>query len=627
MGKLEQALENCLTMLANSQATLEDCLASYPEHADELRRLLTTVGYLEQSRAVQPSPMFKARTRAKLIAYASTHPPGRMAGRWAHTLLLQLGLVFGRAFNLALSIAAILLLFLMTGTVLAQMALPGDGLYGWRLASERVWRTLHPNPVTANITLAERHARDLTRVAGDPQAEQRALQDYQQLLAELERNNSPISQETISQSLIEQKASLDEADLDVPELDQLLAVVDRQEAELWLENKVVAVDAGRVTYSLTITNHGPTSPVTATIINVFSPTQTLVSASEPGCAASSEGVLTCTVTNVSTTTPHKLTLTTAIPLCYSGVVTNTATVTGTDNIINTNPDNQAVVEQPITLPFPGSAWIVYVQSNDQRHDLVGTVTSTAPPLTANLQAHAAAPAWSPDGGKLAFFGEEGISELGGVYEQGNGVWVMDIVNGQGQNPRLIVAQAHVKNMVWSSDGTKLAFEVGPPDRTHEIMVVDPRDGHQISRYSGQQPAWSPDSQKIVFKGCVDGCGLWQVNFDGSGAEQLTFGDSDSYPAWSPTGQFLVFTSARDGNWDLCRLQRADDQLVRLTDRPGTDITPVFGPCGQNIYVRTDHYGGWRITVMRLDGSDETTIVEGVGATEEWGLARPAIYQP
>ena len=89
---------------------------------------------------------------------------------------------------------------------------------------------------------------------------------------------------------------------------------------------------------------------------------------------------------------------------------------------------------------------------------------------------------------------------------------------------------------------------------------------------------------------------------------------------------MAFTSDKEeGNWEIYLLTLADNQLSRLTNRPGTDITPIFGPCGQEIYLRTDHYGGWRITVMKLDGSDETTIVEGVGATDDWGLARPAIH--
>jgi TolB protein len=262
-----------------------------------------------------------------------------------------------------------------------------------------------------------------------------------------------------------------------------------------------------------------------------------------------------------------------------------------------------------------------VQSNGQTHHL-GMVTSAGQVLNYELHLHAAAPAWSPDGTKIAFFGEPGISTLGGIYELGTGVWIID---DQGKNSTQIVQIDHVKNIAWSPDGTKLAFEFGQPGMTHEIRVVDSRDGQQISNFSGEQPGWSPDSQKLGIKACLPDCGLWQVNFDGSGRQQITFHKTDSYPAWSPDDQYLAFTSEQDGDWEVYLIRLADGDLQPLTDRPGTDTTPVFGPDSQEVYLRTDAFGGWRITVMTLDGRNERLVKEGVGPSDDWGLARPAVH--
>jgi hypothetical protein len=68
----------------------------------------------------------------------------------------------------------------------------------------------------------------------------------------------------------------------------------------------------------------------------------------------------------------------------------------------------------------------------------------------------------------------------------------------------------------------------------------------------------------------------------------------------------------------------DGEPERLTNRPASDVTPVFGRDGR-IYLRTDYYGGWRITAINLDGTGEETVVEGVGSSDDWGLARPAVY--
>lgn len=625
MSRLEQVLEDCLDQLINGEATLEDCLALYPEHAAELRRLWATAGKLEQGRQVQPSPIFRARARPRLRAHMNAHPRGRPARWWRNLLFSRLPLVFGRALSVASTLAVMLCLFLATGTVLAQMARPGDALYSWRTASEQVWRTFHPDKLEANLTLANRHARDLTDVAGDPEAEQLAVQDYERTLAELSSYTNPDTQDIISEALIEQKDNLDRADLAVPALEELLTRVSVAEIDFSLDNHATVTDEGFITYRLVITNHRPGDPVTATLVSALSPAEALVSLSGAGCGEAQQGVMTCTVRSVSTEALHELTVTAAIQPCYAGFIRHTALVTGTTGIVNVNPNYQAVAESEITLPFPGSARVVYVQSDGRSHRL-DLITPTGERLKDELHRRAAAPAWSPDGTTLAFFGEEGISELGGEYSAGNGVWLMDIVNNQGQNPRQLVSQDHLKSLAWSPDGSKLAFEVGEPGMPHhEVAVVNAEDGQPMSRFSGEHPAWSRDGQKLVIKACLPGCGLWQVNLDGSGGEQLTFDSSDSYPTWSPTGQEVAFASRRDGDWEIYRLRLAGNELIRVTDRPGTDTTPVFGACGQELYVRTDIHGSWWITVMRLDGSDERKVQEGVGPSDEWGLARPAIY--
>jgi TolB protein len=350
----------------------------------------------------------------------------------------------------------------------------------------------------------------------------------------------------------------------------------------------------------------------------------LVSASQAACGAAANGVLSCPIDSLTTEQPYNLLLTTSVDRCYAGVISNTTTVRVADNLVNTNAADSSVARQTLAAPYPRYAQVVYVQSNGSTHSL-GLSDSDNRLITDNLHLRAAAPAWSPDGTRLAFFGEEGISEFGGVYQGGNGVWMIDIRNGEAQNPRLLVAQDHVKNIAWSPDGTKLAFEVGPPSISPEIMVVDARSGESLSRFTGEQPAWSLDNEKLVVKACLSKCGLWLVDLQGRPERQLTFDDGDSYPAWSPTGQYLAFSSRRDGDWEIYLLRLADNTLQRLTHRPGSDTTPVFGPCGENIYLRTDAYGSWWLTVMKLDGSDERKILEGVGPSEDWGLARPAVY--
>jgi WD40 repeat protein len=561
------------------------------------------------------------------------HPRTQPAKWWTGLSSFPFRFAFGRAFNLAFGIAAVVTLFLTTGTVLAQSALPGNALYGWKIASEEVLRTFHPDPLAVDLMVAKRRIYDLTQVMGNPEAEELARQEYGESLARLLAYTTPVAQEAISVALVEQKADLEQAHIVVPELEQLLDTFDEEQSvpddahpiNLWLDYKPVTVEAGLITYRLTLDNRSPFNPITTTLVSQLSPAESLVSVEGADCHLSNEGRLTCAMDHLAQDTPRELIMTTTVDPCYAGTVTNIITVAGTEHIINAGSDNRMIIESNVSPSFPASAKVAYIQSDNRNHNL-GLVTSGAGLLNDDLHTRAAAPAWSPDGSKLAFFGVEGISELGGIYNRGNGVWLMDVIGVQGRNLRQLVAQDHIKNIAWSPDGRRLAFEVGPPGLPHEVIVIDARNGQEFSRFPGEQPAWSPNSQKLVIKNCGPQCGLWQVDLDGSDGEQLTFDGTDSYPNWSSDGQYLVFTSqTRHNNWEIYRLHLADNEIVRLTNRPGTDTTPVFGPCGQEIYLRTDQYKSWWITVMKLDGSDEYKIKEDVGPTDDWGLARPAIH--
>ncbi|NJN98516.1 MAG: hypothetical protein HC875_32720 [Anaerolineales bacterium] len=581
------------------------------------------VTLLERGQEVRPTATFKSRTRAELMAHMRTHP--RQAQPGLRTVLFPRGFGFalGQTFNAASGLAAIVVLVLGTITVLAQTALPGDALYRWKVGSEQVWRAVHLDPFETDLLLADRRVGELTSVAGNPEAEDIARQEYQESLATLiSEYPTADSQAAISAALQEQQNNLAEVGVSVPELDRLLTSLSAREARLLLDNQVTAIGSSLITYTLTITNAGPASPISATLISQLSPLEKLVSVSDVACTSPTGETVACTLDNLTTNRARSLSLTTAIDPCYTGTLTQTTTVNGPEHIITT-ANNQAAAVSTITAPYPRPAQIVFVQSRTVEHDL-SLMASDNRILNTDLHGRAAAPAWSPDGTMLAFSGQSGISELGGIYGQGSGVWLVDVVNTQARNPRQLVAQDHVNNIAWSPDGTRLAFEVAAPGLHREIRVVNAGDGQEVGRFPGEQPAWYPDSRRLIIKICAPDCGLWQVNLQGGGGQQITSGDTDSYPIWSPGGDYLAFSSRRDGNWEIYLLRSADGGLLRLTHRPETDTTPVFDSCGQNVYLRTDAFGSWWITVMKLDGSDERKIQADVGPSEDWGLARPAV---
>jgi TolB protein len=265
-------------------------------------------------------------------------------------------------------------------------------------------------------------------------------------------------------------------------------------------------------------------------------------------------------------------------------------------------------------PTPRPATIVYVQSSGTTHSL-GLVSSGGSLLNADLHQRASAPTWDPANQRVAFYGEPGIA-------QGTGVWIINVPSGE---LKLLYAVDHIHNMSWSPDGSKLALEVGPPGVTHQIFVLDAETGMELSRFAGEQPTWGPKGQELVIKSCAPECGLWRVGFDGTSGRLLTPGSTDSYPTWSPDGQTIVYTSrAQTGDWEIYRLDLDSTTPVNLTNRAGSDTTPIFSPDGREIYFRTDAYGAWRVMAMALDGTNVRLVQDDVGASEDWGLARPAV---
>ncbi len=149
--ELELALDDCLQRLSTRKASLAQCLARYPQFAAELRPMLEAALELQRGKEVRPSGAVRDRTRAKLLKHIEAHP---QQPRKIRTLP-----------RLAFMIVVLACALLAAGTGAAQAAMPGQPLYGLKLSSERAWRAANPNPVAADLFLANRHAEELVEVA------------------------------------------------------------------------------------------------------------------------------------------------------------------------------------------------------------------------------------------------------------------------------------------------------------------------------------------------------------------------------------------------------------------------------------------------------------------------------
>ena len=99
------------------------------------------------------------------------------------------------------------------------------------------------------------------------------------------------------------------------------------------------------------------------------------------------------------------------------------------------------------------------------------------------------------------------------------------------------------HVVWSPDGTKIAFDIAWSGNNEEgsdihVMKADGSDLVNLTDRPGDDyhPAWSPDGTKIAFVSDRDGeYEIYVINADGSKQTQLTDGAHviGSFPQWSP----------------------------------------------------------------------------------------------
>ena len=95
-----------------------------------------------------------------------------------------------------------------------------------------------------------------------------------------------------------------------------------------------------ITYVLTLTNHGSATPVSAVITDTFSSAGALAEIDAPGCTwTPGTAMVTCTCSDVESSTPHIITMIVTTTETYSGTLTNEAIVAPVGPIVDEATDN------------------------------------------------------------------------------------------------------------------------------------------------------------------------------------------------------------------------------------------------------------------------------------------------
>lgn len=188
-----------------------------------------------------------------------------------------------------------------------------------------------------------------------------------------------------------------------------------------------------------------------------------------------------------------------------------------------------------------------------------------------------AAALSPDGRTLA------IDLLGAI-------WTLPA--GGGAARRLLDDGYDAHAPAWSPDGSRLAFQAYLRDTWHIwTMQADGSDLTEITSgpFDDREPHWSPDGTRIAFSSDRAGnYDVWLVVVATGEVTRVTAGDSnESMPAWSPDGREIAFVSDREARGIYAR--HLDTGVERqLAADSAVLYTPSWAPDGRSVaYVAVD----------------------------------------
>jgi hypothetical protein len=226
-------------------------------------------------------------------------------------------------------------------------------------------------------------------------------------------------------------------------------------------------------------------------------------------------------------------------------------------------------------------------------------------LFPELEGSLSAPAWAPDGARLAFY----------AFDATIRIEVADIVAGGRVE---LPADANFffgPSLAWSPDGTRLAL-AGSTFSSLSAIHVDGSGTDEIDFGccvdAVQSPTWSPDGGRIAFVGIsestVFGIFLFPLITDlavpgVSGPPPGCDLDDTTDVAWSPDGSRLAVAAA--GHIFILKFQTGE--CVQITSGPWTDESPSWSPDATKLAFSSTRDGNAEIYVVGADGSAPTRI--------------------
>ncbi len=277
------------------------------------------------------------------------------------------------------------------------------------------------------------------------------------------------------------------------------------------------------------------------------------------------------------------------------------------------------------------------------------------------------PSWSP-GGRRIVFSTESVTEYPDAREGLASLWTVDVSTGRTAR---VPDDLDAVQPAWSPHGGRIAFWGLPANSGQRDIWTVAVDGSHAVRVTADpdldwSPAWSPDGRFLYFSSDRGGSlNLWRVGIDESTGRVTSRPQAVTVPsrwcgqeAFAADGTTMVYTAldrranaervafdaralrvegtpeavtrgtvvyaeaapSPDGSRlalttegrreDLYILGVADHVLRRLTDDPAKDRGPAWTPDGRRVAWYSDRSGRYEIWWIRPDGSGLQQVTSG-----------------
>ncbi len=185
-------------------------------------------------------------------------------------------------------------------------------------------------------------------------------------------------------------------------------------------------------------------------------------------------------------------------------------------------------------------------------------------------------------------------------------------------PRGDSPAGHCFAPAWSPDGRRLALVQGDRRGNSDIVVFDLGSGRvrrlTDSNCINTEPSWNPAGTQIAFTSDREGSPqVYLMEDDGSNVRRLTReGNYNASPAWSPNGSMIAYVSRFEGKFDLFVYKLGEGKSYQITTGVASSESPSWSSDERQIVFSSGSLGGMRIYTTDLSGNTVRKLTEFAG---------------